>query len=87
MQELQNQVQQHNNVILFSFSVSSSSFFLDLNLQSLVMIAQIIAQIMNNQSLFIIQLSANSVAAIIIFRFKKLSNISEYEEDKDQLNA
>jgi hypothetical protein len=83
MQELQNQVRQHDNVTSFSFFASSSSFYLKLNSQSLAMITQIVAQILNNQSLLIIQLSANSVAVIIAFRFKKLSNISEYERDKD----
>ncbi len=51
------------------------------------MIAQIIAQILNNQSLFIVHFSANSVAVFITSRFKKLLNISEYERDKDWLNA
>ncbi len=51
------------------------------------MIAQIIAQILNNQSSFIIHLSANSVAVFITSRFEKLLDISEYERDKDQLNA
>ena len=51
------------------------------------MIAQIIAQILNNQSSFIIHFFVNSVAVIIAFRFKKLLDISEYEKNKDQLNA
>jgi len=51
------------------------------------MIAQIVAQILNNQSSFIIHLFANSVTVIITFRFKKLLNIFKYEKDKDQLNA
>jgi len=72
---------------LFSFIVFSSSVYIELNSQFLVIISQIVAQILNNQSLFIVHLSANSVAAFIASRFKKLLNISEYERDKDQLNA
>jgi len=81
MQKLQNQVQQHDNITLFF--VSSSSVYSELNSQFLAIIAQIITQILNNQFSFIIQLSANSVAVIIAFRFKKLSDISEYKKDKD----
>ncbi len=51
------------------------------------MIAQIVAQILNNQSFFIVHFSANSVAVFIASRFKKLLDISEYEKNKDQLNA
>ncbi len=51
------------------------------------MITQIIAQILNNQSFFIVYLSANSVTVIIAFKFKKLLDISEYEKNKDWLNA
>ncbi len=87
MQELQNQVQQHDVIILFSFIVFSSSAYIELNSQSLMMIAQIVAQILNNQSLFIVHLSANSVAIIIASRFEKLLDISEYEKNKNQLNA
>jgi len=87
MQELQNQVRQHDVIISFSFIVFSSSVYIELNSQSLVMIAQIIAQILNNQSLLIVHLSVNSVAVIIASRFEKLFNISEYERDKDRLNA
>ncbi len=87
MQELQNQVRQHDVIISFSFIVFSSSVYIELNSQSLAMIAQIVAQILNNQSSFIIHLSANSVAVIIAFRFKKLLDISEYERNKDWLNA
>ncbi len=43
MRELQNQVQQHDVIILFSFIASSSLVYQELNSQSLVMIAQIIA--------------------------------------------
>ncbi len=87
IRELQNQVQQHDVIISFSFIVLSSSVYIELNSQSLVMIAQIIAQILNNQSLFIIHLFANFVAVIIASRFEKLLDISEYERDKDRLNA
>ncbi len=87
LQELQNQVQQHDVIILSSFIVFSSSVYIELNSQSLAMIAQIIAQILNNQSLFIIHSSVNFVAVFITSRFKKLFNISEYKRDKDWLNA
>jgi len=87
MQELQNQVRQHYVIISFSFIVFSSSVYIELNSQSLAMIAQIIAQILNNQSFLIVHLSANFVAVIIASRFEKLLDISEYEKNKDQLNA
>ncbi len=87
MRELQNQVQQHDVIISFSFIVLSSSVYIGLNSQSLATIAQIIAQTLNNQSFFIIHFSANSVAAFIASRFKKLLDISEYERNKDRLNA
>ncbi len=87
MQELQNQVQQHDVIILFSFIVFSSSVYIKLNSQFLMMIAQIITQILNNQFLFIIHLFTNSVAVFITFRFKKLFDISEYEKNKNRLNA
>jgi len=48
MHELQNQVQQYDVIILFSFIILSSSIYIELNSQSLVIIAQIIAQILNN---------------------------------------
>ena len=51
------------------------------------MIAQIIAQILNNQSSFIIHLFANSVAIFITFKFMKLLDIFKYEKNKDWLNA
>jgi len=87
MRELQNQVRQHDVIISFSFIVFSSSVYIELNSQFLATIAQIIAQILNNQSFFIVHLSANSVAAFIASRFKKLFDISEYEKNKDRLNA
>jgi len=43
MRELQNQVRQHDVIISFSFIAFSSSVYQELNSQSLVMIAQIIA--------------------------------------------
>ncbi len=87
MHELQNQVQQHDVIILFSFIVFSSSIYIKLNSQFLVMITQIITQILNNQSSFVIHLFANSVTVFITFKFEKLLDISEYEKNKDQLNA
>jgi len=87
MQELQNQVQQHDVIISFSFIIFSSSIYIKLNSQSLATITQIIAQILNNQSFLVIHSSANSVAIFIAFKFKKLLNIFKYEKNKDQLNA
>ncbi len=87
MHELQNQVQQHDVIISFLFIVFSSSIYIKLNSQFLAMITQIIAQILNNQSLFIIHLSANSVTVFITSRFKKPFDIFKYEKNKDQLNA
>ena len=87
MRKLQNQVWQHDVIISFSFIIFSSSVYIELNSQSLMMITQIVAQILNNQSLFIVHFSANSVAVFIASRFKKLLNIFEYERDKDWLNA
>jgi len=83
MQELQNQVQQHDVIISFSFIIFSSSIYIKLNFQFLAMITQIIAQILNNQSFLVAHLFANSVAVFIASRFKKLLNISEYERNKD----
>ncbi len=87
MQELQNQVWQHNVIISSSFIVLNSSVYIELNSQFLVMIAQIVAQILNNQSFLVVHLSANSVAVFIASRFEKLLDISEYEKNKDRLNA
>ncbi len=87
MRELQNQVRQHDVIISFSFIVLSSSVYIELNSQFLATIAQIVAQILNNQSSLIVHLFANSVAVIIASRFKKLFDISEYEKNKDRLNA
>jgi len=52
MRKLQNQVQQHNIIILFSFIAFSSSIYQELNSQFLMIIAQIVAQTLCNQSLF-----------------------------------
>ncbi len=87
MQELQNQVQQHDVITSSSFIVLNSSIYIELNSQSFAMISQIVAHILNNQSSFIVHLSANSVAVFIASRFEKLFNISEYERNKDRLNA
>ena len=87
MQELQNQVWQHDVIISSSFIVLNSSVYIELNSQFLVMIAQIIAQILNNQSFLVVHLFANSVAVFIASRFEKLLDISEYEKNKDRLNA
>ena len=87
MQELQNQVQQHDVITSFLFIIFSSSIYIKLNFQSLVMITQIIAQILNNQSFFIVYFSANSVTVIITSRFKKLLDIFKYEKNKDWLNT
>ncbi len=87
MQELQNQVQQHDVIISFSFIVLNSSIYIKLNSQSLVIIFQIIAQILNNQSLLVVHSSANSVAVSTFIKFEKLLNIFEYEKDKNQLNV
>ncbi len=50
MWKLQNQVQQHDVIISFLFIVLSSSVYIELNSQFLATIAQIVAQILNNQS-------------------------------------
>ena len=87
MRELQNQVQQHDVIISFSFIASSSSVYQELNSQFLVIIAQIIIQTLHNQSLFNVQVSANSVAISIFIKFKKLLDIFEYEKNKNHLNV
>ncbi len=87
MHELQNQVRQHDVIISSLFIIFSSSIYMKLNSQFLIMITQIVAQILNNQSSLVIHLFANSVAVFIASKFKKLLDISEYERDKNQLNA
>jgi len=47
------------------------------------MIAQIITQILNNQSFLIIYFFANSVAVIIAFKFEKLFDIFKEKKNKD----
>ncbi len=83
MQELQNQVRQHDVIILFSFIIFSFSVYIKLNSQSLVIITQIVAQILNNQSLLIIHFFVNFVIVFIASRFKKLLDIFEYKRNKD----
>ncbi len=94
-QKLQNQARKVINAI-FSFFVSSvsiSSIYAFLNLQNLVfLIAQAVTQTLWNQSLsliFVIHLSSASVTVtVILVRLsEKLSDIVEYNEDKDKLNA
>ncbi len=51
------------------------------------MIAQIIAQILNNQSFLVVHCFANFVTVFIASKFKKLLNIFEYEKNKNWLNA
>ena len=94
-QKLQNQAHKVINAI-FSFFVSSvsiSSIYASLNSQNLVsLIAQAETQTLRNQSLsliFVIYLSSASVTVAVIFvrLSEKLSDIVEYDEDKDKLNA
>ncbi len=87
MRKLQNQVQQHDVIASFLFIVFNSSIYIELNSQFLAMITQIITQILNNQSSFVVHLFANSVIVFIASRFKKLLDISEYEKNKNWLNA
>ena len=94
-QELQNQARKVTNAI-FSFfvsSVSTSSTYASLDSQNLAsLIAQAVTQTLRNQflsSTSVIHLSSASVtAAVIPVRLsEKLSDIVEYDEDKDKLNA
>jgi len=68
MRKLQNQVRQHDVIISFSFIVLNSLIYIELNFQSFAMIAQIIAQILNNQSSFVVYFFANFVESLIQFR-------------------
>jgi len=52
-----------------------------------MMIVQIVAQILNNQSSLVVHLFVNFVIVFIASKFEKLLNIFKYEKDKDQLNA
>ncbi len=83
MRELQNQVRQHDVIILFSFIILNSSIYIKLNSQFLATIIQIVAQILNNQSSFVVHFFANFIAVFITFRFKKLFDIFKYEKNKD----
>jgi len=94
-QKLQNQARKVTNAI-FSFfvsSVSTSSIYASLDSQNLVsLIAQAVTQTLQNQSLSsisVIHLSSASVTvAVILVRLsEKLSDIVEYDEDRDKLNA
>ena len=94
-QKLQNQARKVTNAI-FSFfisSVSTSSIYASLDSQNLVsLIAQAVTQTLQNQSLSsisVIHLSSTSVtvAVILVRLFEKFSDIVEYDEDRDKLNA
>jgi len=87
MRNLQNKVQQHDIITSSSFSTFSSSIITELNFLFLAMIAEIVAQTLHHQLLFVVQVSANSVAVSIVIRFEKLFDIAEYEGNKDRLNA
>ncbi len=94
-QKLQNQARKVTNAtfLFFVSSVSISSIYASLDSQNLVsLIAQAVTQTLWNQSLSlisVIHLSSASVtvAVILVWLFKKLSDIVEYNEDKDKLNA
>ena len=94
-QKLQNQACKVTNAIFsfFASSVSTSSTYASLDSQNLVsLIAQAVTQTLRNQSLSsisVIHLSSASVTVAVIFvrLFEKLSDIIEYDEDRDKLNA
>ncbi len=94
-QELQNQARKVTNAIFsfFASSVSTSSTYASLDSQNLVfLIAQAVAQTLRNQplsSISVIHLPSASVtvAAISVRLSEKLSDIVEYDEDRDKLNA
>ncbi len=94
-QELQNQARKATNAILSSFasSVSTPSTYASLDPQNLAsLIAQAVAQTLWNQPLPpapVIHLPPASVtaAAIPVRLSEKLSDIAEYDEDRDKLNA
>jgi len=94
-QKLQNQARKVTNAI-FSFFVSSVSIFsiyASLDSQNLVsLIVQAVTQTLRNQSLSLISVihlsSASVTVAVILVRLsEKLSDIVEYNEDRDKLNA
>jgi len=94
-QKLQNQARKVTNATLSFFvsSVSTSSIYASLDSQNLVfLIAQAVTQTLQNQPLSLISVihlsSASVTAAVILVRLsEKLSDIIEYDEDKDKLNA
>ncbi len=94
-QKLQNQARKVTNATLSFFvsSISISSIYASLDSQNLVfLIAQAVTQTLRNQSLssiFVIHLSSASVTVAVIFvrLSEKLSDIVEYDEDRDKLNA
>jgi len=94
-QKLQNQARKVTNATLsfFASSVSISSIYASLDSQNLVsLIAQAVTQTLRNQplpSISVIHLSSASVTAAVIFvrLSEKLSDIVEYDEDRDKLNA
>jgi len=94
-QKLQNQARKVTNATLsfFASSVSIPSTYASLDSQNLVfLIAQAVTQTLRNQSLSsisVIHLSSASVtvAAIPVRLSEKLSDIVEYDEDRDKLNA
>jgi len=94
-QELQNQARKVTNAIssFFVSSVSIPSIYASLDSQNLAsLIAQAVTQTLRNQSLSsipVIHLPSASVtvAAIFVRLSEKLSDIVEYDEDRDKLNA
>ncbi len=94
-QKLQNQARKVTNATFsfFASSVPIPSTYASLDSQNLAfLIAQAVAQTLRNQSLSstpVIHLSSASVtAAVIPVRLsEKLSDIVEYDEDRDKLNA
>jgi len=94
-QKLQNQARKVTNAIFsfFASSVSIPSTYASLDSQNLAfLIAQAVTQTLRNQPLSstsVIHLSSASVTvAVILVRLsEKLSDIVEYDEDRDKLNA
>ncbi len=94
-QELQNQARKVTNATLSFFAsfVSTPSTYASLDSQNLVsLIAQAVTQTLRNQplsSISVIHLPSASVtvAAILVRLSEKLSDIVEYDEDRDKLNA
>jgi len=94
-QKLQNQARKVTNATLsfFASSVSTSSTYASLDSQNLAfLIVQAVTQTLRNQSLSSISVihlpSASVTVAVIFVRLsEKLSDIVEYDEDRDKLNA